>query len=72
MSKTVEIAIVGKYTTQSDTYTSIHKALEHAGLESNRQVVVKYVDSSNLETNVKNDDPVLYHQAWQAVCKSEY
>ena len=41
LSKSVEIAIVGKYTTQSDTYTSIHKALEHAGLESNRKVNIK-------------------------------
>lgn len=71
LSKKVEIAIVGKYTTQSDTYTSIHKALEHAGLESNRQVIIKYVDSSNLENHVKSEDPVLYHQAWQTVCKSD-
>lgn len=41
LSKSVEIAIVGKYTTQSDTYTSINKALEHAGLESNRKVIIK-------------------------------
>ena len=39
--KTVEIAIVGKYTTQSDTYTSIIKALEHAGFEANRKVIIR-------------------------------
>jgi CTP synthase (UTP-ammonia lyase) len=41
LSKSVEIAIVGKYTTQSDTYKSIHNALEHAGLESNRKVIIR-------------------------------
>ena len=41
LNKVVEIALVGKYTTQSDTYTSIVKALEHAGLESNRKTVIK-------------------------------
>lgn len=71
MSKSVEIAIVGKYTTQADTYTSIIKALEHAGLESNRKVVIKFVDSSSLEKDFGNEDPVTYHQAWQIVCKAE-
>ena len=41
MTKSVEIALVGKYTSQQDTYTSIVKSLEHAGLESNRRVVIK-------------------------------
>lgn len=40
LTKTVEIALVGKYTTQLDTYTSIIKALDHAGLESNRKVKI--------------------------------
>ena len=41
MSKTVEIALVGKYTSQQDTYTSIIKSLEHAGFVSNRKVIIK-------------------------------
>ncbi len=41
MTKSVEIALVGKYTSQQDTYTSIVKSLEHAGLESNRRVLIK-------------------------------
>jgi CTP synthase len=71
LSKEVAIALVGKYTTQSDTYTSIVKSLEHAGLESNRKVVIKYIDSSSLEKTVEAEDPVKYHEAWQVVCKSE-
>ena len=71
LTKVVEIALVGKYTTQSDTYTSIVKSLEHAGLESNRKVVIKYIDSSNLEKTVESEDPVKYHEAWQVVCKAD-
>ena len=48
MTKTVEIALVGKYTSQQDTYTSIIKSLEHAGLESNRKVVIKVLSNLNL------------------------
>ncbi len=33
--------MVGKYTTQADTYTSIVKALGYAGIEANRKVVIK-------------------------------
>lgn len=69
LTKSIEIALVGKYTTQSDTYTSIVKALEHAGLESNRKVCIKYIDSSELEKETEKEDPVKYHEAWQMVCR---
>ena len=72
MTKTVEIALVGKYTSQQDTYTSIIKSLEYAGLESNRKVKIKYIDSSDLEKNSEKQDPVKYHEAWQALCKAEW
>lgn len=71
MTKSVEIALVGKYTSQQDTYTSIVKSLEHAGLESNRRVLIKYIDSSDLEKNNEKHDPVKYHEAWQALCKAD-
>lgn len=41
ITKFVTIALVGKYTTQTDTYTSVIKALNHAGLECNRHVKIK-------------------------------
>jgi CTP synthase len=71
MTKTIEIALVGKYTTQSDTYTSILKSLEHAGLQCNRKVKIKYIDSSDLENDSQKQDPVKYHEAWQGLCKAE-
>ena len=63
--------MVGKYTTQADTYTSIVKALGYAGIMANRKVVIKYIDSSNLEKPNEKEDPVNYHEAWQIVCKAE-
>jgi CTP synthase len=71
MTKTIEIALVGKYTTQSDTYTSILKSLEHAGLQCNRKVKIKYIDSSDLENDSQKQDPVKYHEAWQGLCKAD-
>ena len=63
--------MVGKYTTQTDTYTSIVKSLGYAGIEANRKVIIKYIDSSMLEKQNEKDDPVNYHDAWQTVCKAE-
>ncbi len=71
LSKEVLIALVGKYTKNSDTYTSIVNALGYAGVEANRKVVIKYIDSSSLEKTSQNEDPVKYHEAWQVLCKAE-
>jgi CTP synthase len=65
------IALVGKYTKNSDTYTSIVNALGYAGVEANRKVTIKYIDSSCLENTIKSEDPVKYHEAWQILCKAE-
>lgn len=37
----VSIALVGKYTKLSDSYTSVIKALEHSALAINRKLEVK-------------------------------
>ena len=65
------IALVGKYTKNSDTYTSIVNALGYAGVEANRKVVIKYIDSSYLEKKYQIEDPVKYHEAWQSLCRAE-
>jgi CTP synthase len=69
LTKKVTIALTGKYTSQPDTYKSIINALHHAGLECKRKVEIKYVDSSDLE--VKNNNQVKYHEAWQNVCSCD-
>jgi len=71
LNKEVLIALVGKYTKNSDTYTSIVNALGYAGVEANRKVIIKYIDSSNLEKTSQDEEPVKYHEAWQVLCKAD-
>ncbi|XP_062255110.1 CTP synthase 1b [Platichthys flesus] len=66
----VSIALVGKYTKLSDSYTSVIKALEHSALAINHKLEVKYIDSADLETTTLQDEPVKYHEAWQRLCSS--
>lgn len=46
--KEVVIGITGKYTSLRDSYASIIKALEHAGTHVGVNVVIKWVDTTNL------------------------
>uniref|UniRef100_A0A8D0A4K4 CTP synthase n=1 Tax=Sander lucioperca TaxID=283035 RepID=A0A8D0A4K4_SANLU len=66
----VSIALVGKYTKLSDSYTSVIKALEHSALAVNHKLEVKYIDSADLETTTLQNEPVKYHEAWQKLCSS--
>uniref|UniRef100_A0A8D3CAG6 CTP synthase n=1 Tax=Scophthalmus maximus TaxID=52904 RepID=A0A8D3CAG6_SCOMX len=66
----VSIALVGKYTKLSDSYTSVIKALEHSALAINHKLEVKYIDSADLETGTQQAEPVKYHEAWQKLCSS--
>ncbi|XP_072249980.1 CTP synthase 1-like [Leuresthes tenuis] len=66
----VTIALVGKYTKLSDSYTSVIKALEHSALAINHKLEVKYIDSADLESTTQQDEPVKYHEAWQKLCSS--
>ncbi|XP_041649419.1 CTP synthase 1-like [Cheilinus undulatus] len=68
--ETVSIALVGKYTKLSDSYTSVIKALEHSALAINHKLKVKYIDSADLENTTLQDEPVKYHEAWQKLCSA--
>ncbi len=46
---TVHIAIVGKYVDHVDAYKSLHEALVHAGIHTRTRVVIRYVDSEDVE-----------------------
>lgn len=67
----VEIVLVGKYTSLQDSYMSVVKALEHASLRCHRKLVLKWVESSNLEPQAETERPVEYHQAWQHLCAAK-
>jgi CTP synthase len=46
---TVTIAITGKYTALRDSYASITKALEHAGLANHARVNIQWIDTTDLD-----------------------
>ncbi|KOC65329.1 CTP synthase [Habropoda laboriosa] len=70
LRKDVNIALVGKYTKLEDSYASVTKALQHACLEVGYKLNLKYIEADNLQQSTKATDPVLYHEAWQQLCKS--
>jgi CTP synthase len=45
----VEIAVVGKYIELQDAYKSIYEALVHAGLYNDAKVIIRRVDSEDIE-----------------------
>ena len=49
-SKTVEIAVIGKYIEHVDAYKSIWESFVHAGAENDAKVIVRPVNAEDLET----------------------
>ncbi len=52
--KTVEIALVAKYTKLTDAYLSLLESLKIAGVENNVQVKINFVEAENLHPDLKN------------------
>ncbi|KAK2716035.1 CTP synthase 1-like [Artemia franciscana] len=71
LRKSVNIALVGKYTELEDSYASVVKALQHAGLAVKYKVEIAFIDSQHLEKDELIANPVKYHEAWQLLCKSK-
>ncbi|KAK0161421.1 hypothetical protein PV327_009892 [Microctonus hyperodae] len=71
LRKSVNIALVGKYTKLEDAYASVRKALQHASIEVGYRLNLIYIEAANLEQQTMKDNPVLYHEAWQQLCKSD-
>jgi CTP synthase len=53
-TSTVTIAVVGKYTSNGDSYKSIAEALVHAGIPNSAGVEIRWIESDLLETS---EDP---------------
>ncbi|MBR4456429.1 MAG: CTP synthase [Solobacterium sp.] len=47
-SKTVEIALVGKYVRLHDAYLSVKEALEHGGFENDAAVKIRWIESEGI------------------------
>lgn len=67
----VKIALVGKYTKLEDSYASVLKSLQHAAIQAGYKLNVKFIEACHLERQAKVEDQALYHEAWQAICKSD-
>jgi CTP synthase len=48
LKKKVTVAIVGKYVSLSDAYKSLLEAIDHAGINNNTRVEIKWVNSKTL------------------------
>ncbi|KAG8915688.1 CTP synthase ura7 [Tulasnella sp. 408] len=60
---TVNIVLVGKYTSLKDSYMSVTKSLEHSAVRCGRKLVLDWVESSDLEPEMQTQDPRKYHDA---------
>eukprot|EP01016_Furgasonia_blochmanni_P037626 TRINITY_DN444_c0_g1_i5.p1 TRINITY_DN444_c0_g1~~TRINITY_DN444_c0_g1_i5.p1 ORF type:complete len:649 (+),score=129.01 TRINITY_DN444_c0_g1_i5:360-2306(+) len=69
--KEYNIAIVGKYVRNTDTYCSVVKALEHAAVAINVKLKLHWIESFYLSRKRNAIDPVVsdekYDFAWQTV-----
>ncbi|KYN20929.1 CTP synthase [Trachymyrmex cornetzi] len=70
LRKDVNIALVGKYTKLEDSYASVTKALQHAAIGAGYKLNLTFIEAANLEQTTLSENPVLYHEAWQQLCKS--
>lgn len=35
------------------------------------RLLLQFIEAANLEQSTLSEDPVLYHEAWQQLCKSK-
>lgn len=49
--KSLEVAVVGKYIALQDAYKSIYEALTHGAIANNVKLIIKKVDSEDIEKN---------------------
>ncbi|XBW35495.1 hypothetical protein QEN19_001068 [Hanseniaspora menglaensis] len=64
--KTVQIALVGKYTNLHDSYLSVIKALEHSCMKLSKKLQINWIESSDLE-----GCPEQNNEKWEIVKKSD-
>jgi len=64
----VNIALVGKYLEQPDSYLSVVRSLEHASMLCKKKLQITMVDAEHLEPIYERKDPAAYHKAWHNLC----
>ena len=63
----VRIALVGKYTGLQDSYLSVLKSLKHASIAAERQLVIEWIEASNLQPEVRERSPEIYADSWETL-----
>lgn len=71
ISKTVLIALVGKYTKFEDSYASVIKSLNHASMAVNYRLKILYIEATSLELDTKLSNPTEYYEAWKNLSQSD-
>tara|TARA_B100001996_G_scaffold92631_1_gene69027 strand:- start:228 stop:1940 length:1713 start_codon:yes stop_codon:yes gene_type:complete len=71
LEEEVHIAMVGKYTGLSDSYLSVTKALQHASYSVGRKLVIDWIESINLEEEIKSSDPEVYKNSWDLLKEAD-
>jgi CTP synthase len=70
-SKCVEITIVGKYTSLSDSYISLTKSLQHASSFLKRKLNITWIEASHLEDKHITENEHEYNKAHLLLKKSK-
>jgi CTP synthase len=65
LTEEVVIGIVGKYTGLADSYLSVLKSLKHATIEAGLHLVIEWIESTDLEPNMRSMDASRYDSAWR-------
>ena len=63
-TRTVEVAIVGKYTNLEDAYLSVTKSLMHSAIHLNIKIVIRWIEAADLEDATATKSPEKYKEAW--------
>ena len=61
----VKIALVGKYTGLQDSYLSVMKSLKHAAITASCNLEIVWIEASDLEEDMKEEDEDRYEKAWK-------
>jgi CTP synthase len=70
-SEDVVITVVGKYTGLHDAYLSVIKALKHASIECNKNLLLSWIESADLEEETKVKEPSKYAEAWKMLREAD-
>ena len=63
-TRTVEVAIVGKYTNLEDAYLSVTKSLVHSAIHLNIKIVIRWIEAADLEDSTATKSPEKHKEAW--------